>query len=190
CKKTAERLEQKIQPLFGGTLRIVFHHYPLHKACNVSTRSSMHPNACEAARWAEATRILKGNGGFWEAHDYLFENQSLLKHGELAMTAFANAMDLPMEDLQRAISSEVVSQRITDDTKLGGTVGVRATPSVFLQGRLLHTMANQSMAFWDAAADRYWTETGQKRPAQTQRPTPEKKKTVPKFNPDKTTPTP
>lgn len=167
CKRTAARLENEIQPLFAHQLRIVFRHYPLHRSCNGSTRSTMHPHACEAARLAEAVRLLEGDAGFWRAHDLLFENQARLKAGKVDAAFLASGLSLDTDAVLGALTDDAVEARIKADTALGGAIHIRETPSVFLEGRLLHTLANQTMTFWDAMADRYWASRGEPRPAET-----------------------
>ena len=80
CREFAAFFRQKIELNERLSVRIVFKHYPLNPECNPHARRMTHPNACAAARAAEAARLIGGNEGFWRMHDQLFlaENQRTL----------------------------------------------------------------------------------------------------------------
>lgn len=111
---------------FGARLRVVFREFPL-----VPT----HPHALAAARSAEAAGL---QGKFWEMHDLLFENQKAW-HKEVdarpTFEGYAKKLGLDLERFRRDISSQVVEQRIFQDGKRAHALGVKGTPTVFLNGR-------------------------------------------------------
>ncbi|HET9788722.1 MAG TPA: thioredoxin domain-containing protein [Pyrinomonadaceae bacterium] len=111
---------------FGPRLRVVFREFPL-----VPT----HPHALAAARSAEAAGL---QGKFWEMHDLLFENQRTWHEQFDARPTFegyAEKLGLDMERFRRDVSSQVVEQRIFLDGKRAHGLGVKGTPTVFLNGR-------------------------------------------------------
>jgi protein-disulfide isomerase len=111
---------------FGPRLRVVFREFPL-----VPT----HPHALAAARSAEAAGL---QGKFWEMHDLLFENQRTWHEQFDARPTFegyAQKLGLDMERFRRDVSSQVVEQRIFLDGKRAHALGVKGTPTVFLNGR-------------------------------------------------------
>ncbi|HET6646712.1 MAG TPA: thioredoxin domain-containing protein [Pyrinomonadaceae bacterium] len=111
---------------FGPRLRVVFREFPL-----VPT----HPHALAAARSAEAAGL---QGKFWEMHDLLFENQRTWHEQFDARPTFegyAQKLGLDMERFRRDVSSQVVEQRIFLDGKRAHGLGVKGTPTVFLNGR-------------------------------------------------------
>lgn len=111
---------------FGPRLRVIFREFPL-----VPT----HPHALAAARSAEAAGL---QGKFWEMHDLLFENQRTWHEQFDARPTFegyAQKLGLDMERFKRDVSSQVVEQRIFLDGKRAHGLGVKGTPTVFLNGR-------------------------------------------------------
>ncbi len=111
---------------FGPRLRVIFREFPL-----VPT----HPHALVAARSAEAAGL---QGKFWEMHDLLFENQRTWHEEFDARSTFegyAEKLGLDLERFRRDVSSQVVEQRIFLDGKRAHALGVKGTPTVFLNGR-------------------------------------------------------
>src|ERR1700738_3290258 len=80
---------KQVQENFGKNLRFVFRNFPLQE---------VHPYAEMAA---EAAEFAGHNGRFWEMHDALFENQSLLSL-EL-IVELAENLGLSGEELQKAL---------------------------------------------------------------------------------------
>lgn len=111
---------------FGPRLRVIFREYPL-----VPT----HPHALVAARSAEAAGL---QGKFWEMHDLIFENQRTWHEQFDARPTFegyAQKLGLDLERFKRDVNSQVVEQRIFQDGKRAHALGVKGTPTVFLNGR-------------------------------------------------------
>lgn len=113
---------------FVPRIRVVFREFPL-----VPT----HPHALNAARSAEAAGL---QGKFWEMHDLLYENQKVW-HEEFdarpTFEGYAKRIGLDLERFRRDVSSQVVEQRIFLDGKRAHELGVKGTPTVFLNGREL-----------------------------------------------------
>jgi len=111
---------------FGPRLRVIFREFPL-----VPT----HAHALSAARSAEAAGL---QGKFWEMHDLLYENQKTW-HDEFdsrpTFEGYAKKIGLDLERFRRDVSSQVVEQRIFLDGKRAHALGVKGTPTVFLNGR-------------------------------------------------------
>jgi glutaredoxin len=105
---------------FSGKVKMVFKHYPL----------SGHVRAMPAARAAEAARI---QGKFWEMHDMLFEHQSALEDADLER--YASQLGLDLARFRIDLASPDVQRRIEADRAQGASVGVEATPTLFLNGR-------------------------------------------------------
>jgi protein-disulfide isomerase/uncharacterized membrane protein len=100
--------------------------------CNKYAKQTMHPNACWAARAAEAAGILKGNDGFWQMHRWLFEKSGLFDGQVLnaALTQFGydpNAFWAVMN------SPETLS-RVQSDVEEGAALGLFYTPMIFVNG--------------------------------------------------------
>ncbi|HYN35554.1 MAG TPA: thioredoxin domain-containing protein, partial [Actinomycetota bacterium] len=102
--------------------RIVFRHL---------ARDDVHPFSVRAAVTAEAAAR---QGGFWEMHDHLFENQHALEYDDLRSHAAAVGLDVSqfMEDL----FDVSLLDRVHADGARAVEAGVVATPTFFLNGRV------------------------------------------------------
>ncbi|HEV2884356.1 MAG TPA: thioredoxin domain-containing protein [Pyrinomonadaceae bacterium] len=117
---------KQMESEFGAKLRVVFRQYPLVPA---------HAHALSAARAAEAAGM---QGKFWPMHDLLYENQSIWKDEFDVRTifeGFATKIGLDLEKYRRDLTSQTVEQRIFLDGKRARALGVKGTPTVFLNGR-------------------------------------------------------
>ena len=167
CARFAKILEERIEPLFDGHLRITYKYYPLDRTCNKRTRRTSHPHACTAARMAEAARVLRGNDGFWKAHDFLYQNRNDLEQGKMTPERVAVALDLDVEVLRAAMKGQQVTQPIGEDVKQAKVCGMHGTPTVFVEGRPVEPLALMEIRFWDKMADLYWQSLNIPRPHST-----------------------
>jgi len=111
---------------FGDNLQITFREFPL-----VPT----HQHAVAAASSAEAAAL---QGKFWEMHDMLYENQKEWHEAfdvRPIFEGYAKKIGLDVERFKQDVNSEPVAQRIFLDGKRGHSLGVKGTPTVFLNGR-------------------------------------------------------
>jgi protein-disulfide isomerase len=111
---------------FGDRLRITFREFPL---------TPPHQHAVSAASAAEAAGL---QGRFWEMHDLIYEHQNDWKDKfdvRPIFEGYANDLGLDVERYKRDIRSEQIAQRIFLDGKRGHSLGVKGTPTVFLNGR-------------------------------------------------------
>jgi len=100
--------------------------------CNPYATRTMHPNACWAARAAEAAGLLKGNDGFWQAHRWLFSRAGNFTESELAAAVGAMGFD-PAEFLATMKGPETL-RRVRADCEEGYALGLYFTPMVFING--------------------------------------------------------
>jgi protein-disulfide isomerase len=164
CKKTAKFLEEEAQRLFAGHLRFIFRHYPLNSDCNARTDTKVHKYACTGVAIVEAARLLGGGQAFWDAHDFLFANQDLLKKGRLTPEAVAIQLGFDPPMFESMMKSKVTAKRVWQDVNAAKTYGVMGTPTVFVEGKRVDNLALQEIAFWDRLADRYWAMAKTPRP--------------------------
>jgi len=123
CKDQAKTLSD-VQKEFGSKVRLVFKHQPLPPR--------FHPRAEPAAQLAIEARSQKGDAAFWKAHDALFSSSPRLEDADLAEVA--RAIGLDPGAASRAVSSHKHNASLEEDQLLGDRVGVRATPTVFING--------------------------------------------------------
>jgi protein-disulfide isomerase len=111
---------------FGNKLHITFREFPL-----VPT----HQHALAAASAAEAAGL---QGKFWEMHKLLYERQADWKTQfdvRPVFEGYAKEIGLDVDRYNRDVGSDLVQQRIFQDGKRGHSLGVKGTPTVFMNGR-------------------------------------------------------
>ena len=111
---------------FGDKLQITFREFPLAPA---------HQHAIAAASAAEAAGL---QGKFWPMHDLLYEHQNDWKDKfdvRPIFEGYAQQIGLDLDRYKRDVAGEAVAQRIFLDRKRGESLGVKGTPTVFLNGR-------------------------------------------------------
>jgi protein-disulfide isomerase len=119
CGQAKDLVHQLIDA-YPKDVQFVFKNYPL----------PFHPNAMPAAKAAVAAGK---QGKFFEMHDKLFENQRALapeKYEE-----WAKEIGLNVEQFKKDMESPDVAAQITKEMKEAGDVGVRGTPSFFINGK-------------------------------------------------------
>lgn len=125
CGKLAEPLK-KLEADYGDKLRMIFHQFPL----------IVHAHANEAARAAEAAGL---QGKFWEMHDLLYREQAnwtnKLADAHKMFLSYAGMIGLDVERFTRDLDSEAVKARVEKDQKEGTAIGVKSTPSVFINNK-------------------------------------------------------
>ena len=102
-------------------VKLVFKNYPLRK----------HRFAKKAAVAAFAARR---QGKFWEYHDLLFESVDTLSDQKFRQ--IARELGLDLERFEKDINDLKIVARINQDIRLGAYMGVRGTPTVFINGKV------------------------------------------------------
>jgi len=117
---------QKIIDRYPGRVKIIFRDMPLHL------------NSVELALGA---RCAGEQGKFWEMHNQLFANQSLLSGtgDELAKVIYnlASTIELDADTFSNCYSSKKYLGNISADRDDGYALQLSGTPSWFLNGKLL-----------------------------------------------------
>jgi protein-disulfide isomerase len=129
CANEHQLLSQAWNAISDKT-QFVFRNYPL---------SGTHPHAWEAATFAEAAGR---QGKFWEMYDLLFVNQaywSTLSEVTTEFEGYLTQLELDVEQARLDIQSDDLLQKIRNDQRSGTRSGVRSTPTLFLDGRLVPT---------------------------------------------------
>ncbi len=117
---------KEMEKEFGPKLRVIFREYPL-----VPT----HEHALSAARSAEAAGL---QGKFWQMHDIIYTNQKAWKNAfdvRPIFEEYAKTIGLNLERYRQDLTSETVQNRIFLDGKRARALGVKGTPTVFMNGR-------------------------------------------------------
>ena len=123
CASFAPVIAQVLEE-YGESVRFEYKHFPL----------PIHNYAMQAAVAAEAAGQ---QGKFFEFHDLLFENQQAWAASPLPGTFFAQYaedLELDMETFKRHQGSTVLRDKVQNEMADGRALGVRGTPTLFLNG--------------------------------------------------------
>ena len=123
CGLMAPRLEELFQS-HKDQLRYVYRYFPLS--------GPGHENGEPAARAAAAADL---QGKFWPLHDAMFENQQHL--GPSDIDAMAKSVGIDLNKLHVDMESQAIKDKVAADKKMGESLGVEGTPTIFINGREL-----------------------------------------------------
>jgi protein-disulfide isomerase len=113
---------ERVHQVYGDRVRIVFRDFPLQ----------IHAQAPKAA---EAAACARDQGKFWEMHDRLFANQAKLEVPDLKQAAADLGLDAVK--FNQCLDSGHHATDWQGGFAEGSRVGVTATPSLFINGRML-----------------------------------------------------
>jgi protein-disulfide isomerase len=119
CNKVNPTLIELLDQ-YDGRVRLVWKHLPLDN----------HRRAPAAHRASEAAHR---QGKFWEMHDLIFANQRAMSPERYR--EYAAELDLDMDQFDRDLEDPALQRKIEADLAEAKTVGVRGTPSFFINGR-------------------------------------------------------
>ena len=122
CRLTQSALAEVLSK-YAGKVKLVYRHFPL---------DGLHPDARKAA---EAAHCAADQGKFWEYQDRLFGGNS--DGSPAALKALAEAIGLDVAVFQQCLGSGKQRQAVQRDVEEGTRLGVTATPTFFINGRML-----------------------------------------------------
>lgn len=108
-------------------VRVIFKHFPLES----------HSNAYGAAK---AGVCADQQGRFWEYYEGAFSGKHPLT--EAGLNSIAAVIGLDPAQFKSCLASATTDQAIQRDVDLGRTVGVKGTPTLFVNGRRLDSSAS------------------------------------------------
>ncbi|MDF1526687.1 MAG: thioredoxin domain-containing protein [bacterium] len=123
-------LEQVLEK-HPGKVKLVFKNFPLRN----------HKLAMPAA---QAALAAGKQGKFWEYHDKVFENYNKLNEGLLEQ--FAKDLALDMDRFRKDRGNPETVSLINRDLREGSRIGVRGTPTLFLNGKRLEQRSLEAFA--------------------------------------------
>lgn len=109
-------------------------HFPFCTDCNkyMPAGNNKHPNACRAARAAEAAGKIGGGEAFWAMHAWNFEVNGVFTESEL--DAKVASMGLDGAAFKAAYNDPAINALVESDVEEGMALGLRFTPTVFVNG--------------------------------------------------------
>jgi protein-disulfide isomerase len=113
---------KEVEHDLGDRLRVIFRHFPLE----------IHAHAREAAYASEAAGL---QGRFWEMHDLLYKEQAgWTKATDVrkVFIGYAGVLGLDMDRFAQDVKSEQAKDRVDSDAQRGRALGVKNTPTVFI----------------------------------------------------------
>lgn len=121
CAKTVPLIKEVLSA-YPDDVRLVFKNFPLGR----------HKNAQAAAL---AGLAADRQGKFWPLHDLLFENHHSLSPQKIEQLAEQAGLD--MERFAADRNDAKLRQQLNADMREGQQIGVRGTPTIFINGRQL-----------------------------------------------------
>ena len=114
----------EIKKKYGNKVRIAFKHFPL----------PMHKEALPAS---EASMCVNEQGvdKFWKFHDLAFKNQDKLD--EASLEKYAKESGADMKKYGECFKAKKYSEFVRKDMEYGETIGVKSTPTFFINGQLV-----------------------------------------------------
>jgi len=134
CKRVEDELQTILEK--RSDIAVSIKHFPLSSDCNeylARHGANPHPNACRAAQAAEAAGILKGDKGFFEMHDVLFQKYVGDFTDDQLREDLARLGYQP-EEFFRVMNADETVRGIRADIDEGRSLGLHYTPMVFING--------------------------------------------------------
>ena len=116
---------QQIERDYASSLRVIFRNFPF----------TIHEHAHEAAYAAEAAGL---QGRFWEMHDLLYREQAVwakTKDVQRLFDSYAGMIGLNLERFKKDAGGEQVKAKVESDRKRGEELGVKNTPTIFINNQ-------------------------------------------------------
>ena len=129
---------------YPDKVKLVFKHFPLR-------------NHKYARKAAAASLAADRQGKFWEYQDQLFKNFSKLS--DQKMQEIAHQISLDEGQFQKNMNDPKILAKISKDIQDGNKAGVRGTPTVFVNGRLLR---QRSLEGFNSVIEKELQKTGKK----------------------------
>ena len=120
CQKGSTIIEDLVSK-HPGQIRLISKEFPL----------SMHPNAMKAAI---ATACAAEQGKFWEYQKELY-GPSWGKQSVEDLKAAAKKVGVQEKDFNACLDQDKTKDRVDEDMKMAGSLGVQGTPTFFVNGK-------------------------------------------------------
>lgn len=123
CRQVALMLDQVLAKN-PDTVKIVFKHFPIQR----------HTFAAKAAAASMAAGTY---GKFWEYHDRLYAKDVFGKLSDQKLLDVAVELGIDAKSFAKKMKDPKITAQVSRDSREGQVAGVRGTPTIFVNGRLL-----------------------------------------------------
>lgn len=130
CKRASKGIHMFMK-LNSSKVKFYYENFPLDSTCN-DKAGPVHKYAC---MFAKVGICARAQGKFREAHDWIFENQEFLNESKIK--ELTTLLGLDQGAFDQCFASGDTLEIIKQQIQAGEKAGVRGTPSVFFNGRLL-----------------------------------------------------
>jgi len=141
---------RELERRHAGMIRVAFHHFPLDPDCNAHVTMAVHRSACQAAIAAECAASF---GKFWEYHDRLFSDQPHLDRDGLVATAADLGIDRAA--FTACLREPAARGRVAADAAAGARLGVKSTPTLFINNRTVEGAPETEAYEWILAMEHH-----------------------------------
>src|SRR5512141_2475560 len=119
CRRWHQEVYQPLLAAYPGKIKLVYRNLPL---------TSIHPDAFPAA---EAAMCAGEQNAYWPYHEKLFGSETL---GTEVYKQYAQELGLDMTTFEACITDHKYQQAIQADSDFAVNLGVRSTPTFFING--------------------------------------------------------
>jgi protein-disulfide isomerase/uncharacterized membrane protein len=129
------RIEHDLQELMEtrDDIAVSVKYFPFNSDCNDHIERTTQPNACWAARAAEAAGMMYGTETFWKMHQWLFERRGGFSKAEDIVNAIREFGHDPTGYIE-TVTSEETLRRVKADADEAKALGLYFTPMIFING--------------------------------------------------------
>jgi protein-disulfide isomerase len=119
-----------VREKYPDDVKVVFKNFPIR-----SHRFSL--------KAAVAAMAAGRQNKFWEFHDALFKNHRKLSAATIK--EIAHTLGLDEAKFEKQVKNPAIIDHVSRDYREGEKLGVRGTPTVFINGRRVHNRSMQNM---------------------------------------------
>jgi len=132
-----KRIETELREILANRTDVSFSakHFPFCVDCNdfaAARNYNPHPNACWAARAAEAAGILGGRDAFYKMHEWLFDHDGSFTDANFPPAL--RAMGFEPTEFLALMQGEKTLQLVRGDIAEAIALGIHFTPMIYVNG--------------------------------------------------------
>jgi protein-disulfide isomerase len=132
CRELANAMGRYL-PRTEGRVSVFYKNYPFDQQCNPNVKRTLHPGSC----WVSLGAICATDQGrFWSFHDRAFSSPPAAPQAA-DVVRMATEVGIDPAAFQTCLSAPATRDRLEAQIKEAYEAGVRATPTLFINGKRL-----------------------------------------------------